>query len=92
MRIGVDYYPEQWDRLLWESDADLMQQLPTVYRSLVGAYIEEYDPIGYDNAAIRLSDDSVYKCRQHKQGTGLMLDGYEVCLAPFEMRTDIKEG
>lgn len=26
MRIGVDYYPEQWDRSLWESDADLMQQ------------------------------------------------------------------
>ncbi|MGN0687189.1 MAG: beta-galactosidase trimerization domain-containing protein [Oscillospiraceae bacterium] len=42
----------------------IMQQLPTVYRSLVGAYIEEYDPIGYDNATIRLSDGSVYKCRQ----------------------------
>ena len=26
MRIGVDYYPEHWDRSLWESDADLMQQ------------------------------------------------------------------
>lgn len=26
MRIGVDYYPEHWDRELWEADADLMQQ------------------------------------------------------------------
>ena len=26
MRIGVDYYPEHWDRGLWEADADLMQQ------------------------------------------------------------------
>lgn len=26
MRIGVDYYPEHWDRSLWEADADLMQQ------------------------------------------------------------------
>lgn len=24
MRIGVDYYPEQWDRSLWEKDAELM--------------------------------------------------------------------
>ncbi len=26
MRIGVDYYPEHWDRALWEADADLMQK------------------------------------------------------------------
>lgn len=26
MRIGVDYYPEHWDRSLWEKDADLMQK------------------------------------------------------------------
>ena len=26
MRIGVDYYPEQWDRALWVKDADLMKQ------------------------------------------------------------------
>lgn len=24
MRVGVDYYPEQWDRELWESDAETM--------------------------------------------------------------------
>lgn len=24
MRIGVDYYPEHWDRALWREDADLM--------------------------------------------------------------------
>ena len=26
MRIGVDYYPEHWDRSLWEKDAELMQK------------------------------------------------------------------
>ncbi|MBR4501691.1 MAG: beta-galactosidase [Clostridia bacterium] len=26
MRIGVDYYPEQWDRELWIKDADLMKK------------------------------------------------------------------
>lgn len=26
MRIGVDYYPEHWDRALWRQDADLMAQ------------------------------------------------------------------
>ncbi|MBQ0043240.1 MAG: beta-galactosidase [Lachnospiraceae bacterium] len=26
MQIGVDYYPEHWDRKLWEQDADLMKQ------------------------------------------------------------------
>lgn len=24
MKIGVDYYPEQWDRALWEKDAEVM--------------------------------------------------------------------
>ena len=24
MKIGVDYYPEQWDSSLWKADADLM--------------------------------------------------------------------
>ena len=26
MRIGVDYYPEHWDKALWEQDADLMRK------------------------------------------------------------------
>lgn len=26
MRIGVDYYPEHWDKELWKKDADLMQK------------------------------------------------------------------
>ena len=26
MRIGVDYYPEHWDKSLWIQDADLMQK------------------------------------------------------------------
>ena len=26
MRIGVDYYPEHWDKSFWEQDADLMQK------------------------------------------------------------------
>ncbi len=26
MRIGVDYYPEHWDRSLWAADADLMAE------------------------------------------------------------------
>ena len=26
MRIGVDYYPEHWDKSLWAADADLMQK------------------------------------------------------------------
>ena len=24
IRIGVDYYPEQWDEALWEKDANTM--------------------------------------------------------------------
>ncbi|ADL51765.1 beta-galactosidase [Clostridium cellulovorans] len=27
MRIGVDYYPEHWDRQLWEKDAQLMKEI-----------------------------------------------------------------
>lgn len=42
----------------------IMAPLPTIYRDLVGAYVEEYDPIGYDTGSIRLSDGSTYRCRQ----------------------------
>ncbi len=42
----------------------IMEQLPTVYRKLVGAYVEEYNPIGYDTATVRFSDESTYQCRQ----------------------------
>ncbi len=42
----------------------IMQQLPTAYRSLIGAYVEEYDPIGWDEAKLKLTDGSVYKCRR----------------------------
>lgn len=27
MRIGVDYYPEQWDETMWEQDADRMKEI-----------------------------------------------------------------
>lgn len=26
MKIGVDYYPEQWDKSMWSRDAELMAQ------------------------------------------------------------------
>ncbi|MDQ0195443.1 beta-galactosidase GanA [Paenibacillus wynnii] len=26
VQIGVDYYPEQWDESLWETDIKLMQE------------------------------------------------------------------
>ena len=26
MKTGVDYYPEHWDKSLWEQDADLMKK------------------------------------------------------------------
>lgn len=42
----------------------IMELLPTVYGELVGAYVEEYNPIGYDKAKVRLQDGSVYECKQ----------------------------
>lgn len=42
----------------------IMEQLPTVYRKLVGAYVKEYNPIGYDTAKVKFSDGSTYQCRQ----------------------------
>ncbi len=42
----------------------IMEQLPTIYRKLVGAYVEEYDPIGYDSGSLKFDDGSIYKCRQ----------------------------
>ena len=34
----------------------IMAQLPTVYRGMVGACAEEYNPIGYDSVAVRFED------------------------------------
>ncbi len=42
----------------------IMEQLPTVYRNLIGAYVEEYDPMGWDNGKIEFADGTVYNCRQ----------------------------
>lgn len=42
----------------------IMEQLPTVYRNLIGAYVEEYDPLGYDKATIKMQDGTTYECGQ----------------------------
>lgn len=42
----------------------IMAQLPTVYRELVGAYVEEYNPIGTDTVTVRFADGSTYCGRQ----------------------------
>ena len=42
----------------------IMELLPTVYRQLAGAYVEEYNPIGYDKAVLRLADGSTCECKQ----------------------------
>lgn len=42
----------------------IMSPLPTVFRTLVGASVEEYDPIGYDSVDIRFADGEVFKAKQ----------------------------
>lgn len=42
----------------------IMSQLPTVYRELVGAYVEEYDPIGRDTIPVRFADGESFSCRE----------------------------
>lgn len=42
----------------------IMSPLPTVYDRLVGAYVEEYDPIGHDSVDIRFADGEVLKAKQ----------------------------
>lgn len=42
----------------------IMSPLPTVYDKLVGAYVEEYDPIGYDSVDVRFADGEVLKAKQ----------------------------
>lgn len=42
----------------------IMSPLPTVYDKLVGAYVEEYDPIGYDSVDVRFVDGEVLKAKQ----------------------------
>ncbi len=41
----------------------IMEQLPCAYRKLIGAYVEEYDPIGYDTILVKMGEES-YCCRQ----------------------------
>lgn len=42
----------------------IMSQLPTVYRKLVGAHVEEYDPIGRDTIPVRFADGDSFSCRE----------------------------
>lgn len=45
-----------------ENNNCIMSPLPTVYRELVGAYVEEYDPIGGAHNRVRLDDGEEYGC------------------------------
>ncbi len=47
-----------------ESNTCIMEQLPTVYRELVGAHVEEYDPIGYDTVKLCFEDGEEYTGKQ----------------------------
>ncbi len=42
----------------------IMSPLPTVHDKLVGAYVEEYNPIGYDGVDVRFADGEVLKAKQ----------------------------
>lgn len=45
-----------------ENNNCIMEQLPTVYRDLIGAYVEEYDPIGGSHNKVRFNDGKEYDC------------------------------
>ena len=47
-----------------ENNNCIMEQLPTVYRGLVGCHVTEYDPIGWDKAKVRFTDGEEYECKQ----------------------------
>jgi len=47
-----------------ENNKCIMEQLPTVFRKLIGAYVEEYDPLGWDSATVEFTDGNTYQCRQ----------------------------
>ena len=68
MRIGVDYYPEHWDKSLWGQDADLMQKtgvkvdkagLDSFDRRYLGCIAEKYagGPVGVETLSAALSED-----------------------------------
>jgi beta-galactosidase len=42
----------------------IMEALPTVFRELVGAYITEYDAIGFDVNHIKMNDNTIYEITQ----------------------------
>ncbi len=66
-----------------EFNTCIMERLPTVYRRLVGAYAEEYNPIGYGENTVRVGENT-YRCRQwcdilnteSAEAVGVYDDGY----------------
>ncbi len=66
-----------------EYNTCIMEQLPTVYRKLVGAYAEEYNPIGYSECKVKAGEQT-YRCRQwcdilnteSAEAIGVYDDGY----------------
>ena len=47
-----------------ENNNCIMSPLPTVFKDLVGAYVEEYNPIGYDSINVRFCDGEIFKTKQ----------------------------
>ena len=47
-----------------ENNNCIMEQLPTVYRKMTGAFVEEYNPIGYAQDTVQFSDGKIFQCRQ----------------------------
>lgn len=41
-----------------ENNNCIMEELPTVFRRLTGAYVEEYDPIGYGSTTVKMNEET----------------------------------
>lgn len=47
-----------------ENNNAIMAQLPTVYRDMVGAHVEEYSAIGGDSVQVKFADGTIVKGKQ----------------------------
>lgn len=64
----------------------IMELLPTVYKDLAGAHVEEYDPMGYDKLAVKFGENT-YSCTRWCDV--LVADEASV-VAQYESTTDEK--
>ena len=80
MKMGVDYYPEHWERGMWDQDAELMRQTGVRLVRLAEFAWSRLERAGEINPEVDTDPRAAY-FRQAQNGLYIRMAVIEKCLA-----------